>query len=350
MAVRYAKDLPASTSNHIEKVAVVGAGGNVGKPITKALLATGKHTVTALTRAGSTSSLPKGVKVAEIDYDNEESIVNALNGQDYLVITMSVLAPPDNHHKLVAAAAKAGIKYIMPNVYGYVSLDNEELNKSTLVGPTYVAGIKDVEAHGAKWTGVTCSFWYEYSLAAGPNYFGFDIPSRTATLYSPSGQTRINTTTHPQVGRAVASFLSLPIYPTSPTETSPTISKWFNKPLHISSFYISQREMLDSIQRVTGTSDADWTIKYADPTESYHEGLRILGEGGPNARVGFGKALYARIFMPDADPLRTVEGIVNEELGLPKEDLDDFTRLALGLVDDEALRRKIESYESVRRT
>lgn len=53
--------------------------------------------------------------------------------------------------------------------------------------------------------------------------------------------------------------------------------------------------------------------------------------------------------MPDADPLRTVEGAVNEELGLPKEDLDEITRMALGLVDDEELRKKIESYETVHR-
>lgn len=134
MSVKYAQDLPAGVSNYIEKVAIVGvshncrnkhipvqsltqpplkqAGGNVGKPITKALLATGKHTVTALSRAGSTSTLPEGVKVAQIDYDNEETIVNALKGQDYLVITMNATAPPETHHKLVAAASKAGIKYV----------------------------------------------------------------------------------------------------------------------------------------------------------------------------------------------------------------------------------------------
>jgi len=57
----------------------------------------------------------------------------------------------------------------MPNLWGRVFLDDEEMNASTLVGPGYAAGIRDIEAQGvSKWTGVSCSFWYEWSLVSSP--------------------------------------------------------------------------------------------------------------------------------------------------------------------------------------
>lgn len=50
-------------------------------------------------------------------------------------------------------------------MYGRVILDDEEKNKKTLVGPAYAVGTRDIEAQGvSKWTGMSCSFWYEWSL------------------------------------------------------------------------------------------------------------------------------------------------------------------------------------------
>lgn len=93
------------------------AGGQVGSYITRALLATGKHNLTAITRAESNSILPEGVKRRNVDYNDHESIVSALRGNDFLVISMSVFAP-DAQPKLIAAARDAGVKWIMPNEYG----------------------------------------------------------------------------------------------------------------------------------------------------------------------------------------------------------------------------------------
>lgn len=84
----------------------------------KYLLETGKHTVTALTRKGSSSVLPAGTIAKEIDYDNTESIVEALRGQDALIITLSVQAPQETNMILVSAAIEAGVSWIMPNEWG----------------------------------------------------------------------------------------------------------------------------------------------------------------------------------------------------------------------------------------
>jgi len=45
--------------------------------------------------------------------------------------------------------------------------------------------------------------------------------------------------------------------PDDESDTSLTLSRWMNKPLYISSFLISQRDMLDSVNRVMGTTEKD---------------------------------------------------------------------------------------------
>ena len=50
-----------------------------------------------------------------INYEEESTIVDALKGQQFLIITMAVTAPADTESKLIWAAAKAGVPYVMPN-------------------------------------------------------------------------------------------------------------------------------------------------------------------------------------------------------------------------------------------
>ena len=118
MAQQYAKDQPAGFKNQIESVAIVGATGSIGGHITEHLLQTGKHTVTAITRASSKSKMPEGVKVANVNYDDENTIIEALKGQQALIITMKT--GPEGKEaslKLIRAAAKANVGWIMPNEY-----------------------------------------------------------------------------------------------------------------------------------------------------------------------------------------------------------------------------------------
>lgn len=112
MAQQYARDQPAGFRNHIENVAIVGATGSVGEYLTKHLLLTGKHSVTAISRENSNTTMPEGVKVARIDYENPETIVNALKGQQVLIITMKT-GQKEANVKLIEAAAKANVGWIM---------------------------------------------------------------------------------------------------------------------------------------------------------------------------------------------------------------------------------------------
>lgn len=330
MAQKYAKDQPAGFTNRITRVAIVGASGQVGSYLTAALLSTGQHTVTAITRSDSKSSPPPaGVTVAKVDYDNEQSLVDALRGQQFLIISMSVTAPRDSQSKIIKAAAKAGVAWVMPNCYG-TDIANAKLKEENLTGPAVLGGIEAIEKEGvSSWIAMCCSFWYEFSLSMGPGWYGFDFANKKVT-FTDDGKTRINTSTWEQCGRAIKALLSLKELPEDENDKTPTLSTWRNKPLYISSFLVSQRDMLDSLNRVMGTTDADWEIEHEEHAARYARGMEMFKKG---SHLGFGICLYTRTFYPNGDGnFEAKHGLANDALGLPKEDLDEATKRAVAIV------------------
>lgn len=330
MAQQYAKDQPAGFKNYVENIAIVGAGGHVGAFIAQALLETKKHKVTALTRPESTSKLPEGIAVKKVNYDEHSSLVEALRGQDALIITLAVTAPRDQEAKLIRAAAEASVPWVMPNDWGLGATD-DALAKETFIGGPKQKTRELIQSLGTlSYISLACGFWYEFSLAGEEIRYGFDFPQRSVTFYD-DGTTKINTSTWPQCGRAVASLWSLKVLPEDADDKSPTLSLFRNGYAYISSFLISQRDMFESVLRVTGTSEKDWTIRYQDVKERYKEGLEQFQKGDMS---GFGKLLYARVFYPDGSGnFEAKFGLHNDLLGLPKEDLDEATRVAVQMAE-----------------
>lgn len=336
MAAKYAKDQPAGFTNRIERITIVGAGGTVGYPIVEELLATGKHTVTALTRPGSTNTLHAGLKTITVSYDTEDgeaALVDALQGQQVLIISLSPQAAPDTHHRLVVAAAKAGVPYVVPNGWGWLWLNDEEKCKKSIHGETVYQNLKDVEAQGvSSWICVCCSFWYEFSLYMGEPHYGFSLPDKKVTFFD-NGEKKIWTTTTRQVGRVVAKLFSLKELPEDENDQDLTVSRWRNRPLNVGSFNVSQRDMLDSVHRVMGTMDEDWTITKETSLARRERGLKLMAT---EPRNGFVLALYAAIFLPDevgffGKSTFDEEEVDNQLLGLPKEDLDEATKRAVDI-------------------
>ncbi|KAJ3128650.1 hypothetical protein HK098_003857 [Nowakowskiella sp. JEL0407] len=323
MSKTYAKDIP-NFNNHIKNVAVVGAGGQIGKFIVEALLANGKHSITALTRKGSSNKIPESVISKEIDYDDQSSLVSALQGQDALVITMAVLAPPDQSQKLIRAAAEAKVPWIVPNDFGFDG-KNTQLVKDTFVGIPKKADRDLIESLGvSSWLAIACSFWYEYSLSGGEDRYGFDLTNKTLIQFD-DGEEKINTITWPQTGRAVANLLGLKIYPDDVNDQSVTLDGYRNQFINVTSFKVSQKDMLASLLRVTGDSIDDWKIRTVNVEEYYRDGLGKLQQGD---RSSFVRVLYSRLFFKGTDG-GFVSEIDNEKLGLPVEDLDEYTRIAV---------------------
>lgn len=311
---------------YLENIAIVGAGGNIGSFIAKALIATGKHKVTALTRPDSNSTLPEGLHaVKKVVYDEKSSLVDALKGQDFLIVTMGVTADQQQSIKLFDAAKEAGVQWIMPSEWG-VDSTNEKLASDIIIGNANIKKRQYIESIGLNWISITCSFWYEFSLAGTEVRYGFNFHDKKVTFFD-DGKTKIPTTTWPRVGNAVAKVLSLPLKAQEDGELS--LGDFKDQSVLISSFLVSQRDMFDSVLRVTGTKESDWTISHEDVKERFKRGQEMLKTGDV---MGFGLLLYSRVFFPEGDSDYTSR-LDNEKLGLPKEDLDEYTNIAVKMAE-----------------
>ena len=239
--------------------------------------------------------------------------MEALKGHEVLIITMGVTAPQDQQSKLIEAAAEADVPFILPNEWGGDGL-NVEVANDTLLGPGRSAIRHQIEKLGKSWIAVVTGYWYEFSLSGGVERYGFDFENRKV-VFVDDGEARIPTSTWPQVGRAVASVMN-------------HLEKFKNNYVYIASFVINQREMLESVKRVSGTDD--WKVEHQNHKERYDSGISDLKQGNLE---GFARAMYTRMFYPDGSGNYAEQrGLHNDMLGLPKEDLDEATKVALEMV------------------
>ncbi|KAK5071594.1 hypothetical protein LTR64_004627 [Lithohypha guttulata] len=321
----YADDQPASASNHIKNVAVVGAAGGQGSYITAELLKTGQHNVTAITRLESTSTFPNGIMVAKVNYDEHNSLTNAMRGQDALIITMNARAPQESVTKLVEAAVDANVPWILPNEWGYDYTD-PDVNRDTMLGDSQLAIRKLIESKTTKtaWIAVACGFWYDYSLVAGVSTFGFDFENKEVTFYN-DGTAKVYCSTLPYVGQAVAKLLSLPISVNGAGNERPCLEDYRNSIFRVHAFHISQADMLSSVLRVTGGKEGDWTIKHVTPEARYVEGKTMFEQRN---MIGYRVMLYSRYFYPSL-PVKKLEDYSDARLGLNQPSLDEVTKLAV---------------------
>ncbi|KAJ1556310.1 hypothetical protein HK405_002864 [Cladochytrium tenue] len=290
--------------SYVKNIAIVGAGGNSGKYITEALLKTGKHTVTAISRVGSTSALPSGIAAAkQVNYDNHEDLVQALTGQEALIITLSGTAPATIEPALIRAAVAAGVTWIVPN--GSADITDEALFKELPALGRIRDATRQIEESGSSaYLSLSTGFWYEWSVSL-PFAYGFDFKARAVTLFD-EGNVRIRNTTWPQLGRAYAALFSLPAA--------------------VESFFVSQRDIFESVLRVTSTAEADWKVIHQPSA------LALLPEKEMFMRgemAGWGLVLYSFGFFPDEKRAAVQSETVNKVLGLPQESLDEMTKVAI---------------------
>ena len=237
-----------------------------------------------------------------------------------------MFAPNELQLKLVAAAAEAGVDYIVPNNWAndptHISADE------AFVGPGRREIREAVEKAGkSSWVDFVSGLWYTFSLSGGTDRFGFDFQKNEVVFYD-DGMSKINTTTWEQTARAVAKVFSLE---EEGEGEGLTLSKLKNKAVYHSSFLVSQRDMFESVLRVTGTKEEDWKISYESSAERYGKAAEKVQQGD---MTPFIRALYARLFYPEdsgyaSSAFERTHGLYNEVLGLPKEDLDAETKIAI---------------------
>lgn len=257
--------------------------------------------------------------------------MEALKGQQVLIITLSVTTPPDTEGKLIEAAAEAGVGYVFLNGWG-ADTGHPSAAERSIAAPILEAR-RHVERLGkSAWISVVSGFWYEYSLGGSIDGFGFDFNGRRARIFD-GGEAKMNTTTWNQIGRAVAGLLSLKEKPDG-SDGGRSLSDYANKCAYVSSFLVSQNDMFRSILRVTGTEESDWDVSHEKAEDRLRIGRELWEKKGD--RSGFVQQLYAREFIPGSDGKLSMEfgkrnELLNDVLGLPVEDLDERTKVAAGI-------------------
>jgi hypothetical protein len=153
--------------------------------------------------------------------------------------------------------------------------------------------------------------------------FGFSTTQKTATLYPDSGP--FNSSTLPQAGRGIAALLSLPI--TNPSNPRASLSHYANNFAYISSFSVTQDSLFASLQRATGTTEGDWTIKRSTIAEWIEGCLERVKKGDMMA----GAAMTYANYMGEGKGGDYEEKAKadREVLGLKEEDLDEVVARAV---------------------
>ncbi|KAI9845858.1 MAG: hypothetical protein M1837_004539 [Sclerophora amabilis] len=305
--------------NHIENIVVVGASGNLGSIIFKSLIEANRFNLTVVTRPTSTATYPPSVKVLKGDYNDPSFLKSAFARNDALILTLAFTSTGEDQVKLVDAAAAAGIKWILPTEYGG---DNsvEAMRESAPFISNKTATREKIEELGANWIGVVTNIWLSFSLNGG--MFDIDVPNHAATLYD-KGTTKFNTTNLPLVGKAVAALMSLPLS----SESGASLSDYKNEFVYIRSHLVSQRDILISVQRITGTTDNDWKIEYRDAGKYIQDGNERAMNGD---YTGFIAAYFGLYFKEGMGGNFEGKGVANSVLGLPEnEDLDEAVKQAL---------------------
>ena len=240
------------------------------------------------------------------------------------MITISGRGGKGVQEKIVDAAAEAGVPWVMPNEWAPDTAHEGLIKDVSVFQSQGLIRERIAQLGKSSYIALSTGFWYEWSIAIPPA-FGFDLINRKATLFD-DGETKISTSTWPQVGRVVAGLLSLPVKPEGGNPDK-CLENFRNKHVYVSSFVVNQKDMLESALRVTGTKEADWTITKEPSKQRYEDGLEAIKTGD---HIGFAKMMYTRVFYPDGSGnFDKTRGTVNELLGLPKENIDEATKVGI---------------------
>lgn len=304
-------------SSSINTVAVLGGTGNLGTHLVRALLV-GGFSVTILTRQGTTtpqhSFSPYTVTFLPVDFSSPTSLQSAFQGQDAVVSALATSAV-QTQKTIIDAAIAAGVKRFVPSEFG-VNTRKEGIEK-TRIGELLNAKREVVDyliANEDKisWTGLSTGFFFDPALSNG--LVGISPHTGSATLID-SGNEPFPTSLRSHIGRAVSEILR-----------HPDLTK--NQYLSTASFNVSQNQLLQIVQELTGKK---FEVTHANSKDIYQAGEEKLARGDYSAFVDFLKVHFEA---DGAGNALKEEESANEKLGLQTEDVKAVVR---GLLEGEGL-------------
>ncbi|RHZ49498.1 aromatic alcohol reductase [Aspergillus thermomutatus] len=279
-------------------------GGSLRSILLRSLLSEPTFKVTVLTRESSKArgSIPSTASVITIaDSYLLENLIKAFKGQDAVVNAITSFSVAEQH-KFIDAAIAAGVRHYVPSEY---ALDNNTPEAQEL-SPVF----KDkatVQQHGYT------DSWLIVPRSPRNSFPGLHYPSRIIT-FTDDGEGSFSTTTLDNTALALNRVLL------NPSTTA-------NQIIFTSDFATTQKELVETIERLTGEK---WERKSISTNEAipalkkrWENGEAYAGYGLIN--IGFTKGTYSGHFEP-------VGQVRNKELGLLKKNLEQVVKEALAEV------------------
>ncbi|KAF4966104.1 hypothetical protein FSARC_6155 [Fusarium sarcochroum] len=278
-----------------KNIAVAGAAGDLGGTVFKHLVDSNKFNLTVLTRAGSKSTFPEGIKVVEVDYDNLESLTAALQGQEAVVSTIGSLAIP-SQSLLIDAAVAAGVQRFLPSEFGsnliIPSVRNLPVFRTKVIIEDKLIALSNEGK--ISYTFVYNSAFLDWGLT---HALFLDFAKSETTLWD-GGDVEFSTTTLDSVGDGVVGVL------THPEETKDRI-------VYIQDTVLTLNKLLALAKEVN--PNKEWTVKQGSIDE-------VVAKSDANVAKGIfdwptlGAYLYRAIF--DASSVPKFPKLDNELLGI----------------------------------
>ena len=305
----------------IKKVTLIGATGNIGRPLLEALISDGSFDVTVVQRESSKSkpTVPSAtVPVKTVDDGlTVASLRAAFEGEDAVVVSFP-LKDLDAHINIAEAAAAAGVSRIIPADYGGCDSSSTRAQEEAPIFASKTAVRKRLQELTAadpkgvfSWTSLVTGNFFDWGLRE--KFLHMDLQARTADILDGS-RLRTSTSTLARVADAVVRVLKRADDP-----------RTRNRMLFVQSFCVTQLEILAALERATGSK---WNVKHYDSED-------------------FIKQYRAKVDAGDTDAMEDIVfalGVIDGDW----EDREDFAMDLLGLENenlDEVVQRVVNSPE-----
>jgi hypothetical protein len=295
----------------ISNVALIGGTGTLGAPLLKALKAS-EFNVFVVNRQTSKSVYPRTQVITVPDDLNVDDVAQALREKeiDALIITIAG-SHVESQKKLIDAAFKGGVKRVMPAEFGSCDSADEKTNeilplmKGKKDVRDYLLSVQEKERDGGDkltWTSLVTGHFFDYGLTCG--LLKFDVKGRKAYILD-GGRIKFSGSNLDFIGKAVIKILE------KPKETA-------NKLLYVHSNYVTQLELLDMLEKVTGD-------KFERIEQSSEDELNVAR---PKMLKGDGEATeeVVAVWGVVASDWKEKEGFANTLLGLQEDDLEETVR------------------------
>ncbi|KIX94113.1 uncharacterized protein Z520_10139 [Fonsecaea multimorphosa CBS 102226] len=247
-------------SGPIKKVVVLGATGNVGKPITTALAKAG-YTVTAASRSPGQKfpDFPEIIS-AVVDYGSLSDLTALFTGQDAVVEAI----PPNALHMqatiVEACIASGTVKHIItPDFAG--DTFNEHITELPLYVPKVEAQkvLEDkLEGTKVRWSAIITGGWYDWAIPLG--YYWINPRTNTLVVYGSGDQLnsmcRVST-----AAQAVSDVFRQP-------------EKYANRPVYVADHTVSMNQLIPILEEIK----PGWQIQRVDLDEFFATAKRMWDE------------------------------------------------------------------------